>query len=1244
MILVSITCAQASRALGLGGAGVDLIAKRVLFRTGPNSGSFVDFPVPGQTVFFHVVWESVGLPSSVMVSLRAELDGALFCGGTAAAPGEEVGTWCTTGWTVAEGRHTLRWIIDRDNDIAEVDETNNVAIFEWDTRAPPTATATPTPVPPSTATRTSTPTRTRTNTPPAVFTPTHTPASNATSTRTRTPTTARSPGSDPTPTSTGGAEIEGAFARGDANCSLRFTAADVVATARGVQGEPLCGNDDCDRNGVLDVADVDCAALCLFGTCAIPPHAPHVMDVQPETAPGIATGSIIRVNGVNLGSPDNVRRVTIGGREAEVVDLITEEDLTGGSGARGGGPSGETLTVAVPVLEEGTHDLVVFNGEIAGPPMAIEVSPPVPIGARDGLQDLLDLLDELVVAFLGLDLSTAFGEEELPILLQLANDYRAALASVDLEGLPPELLTEIDALVDGSGLPESTREVIAEIRSQRARAPRGLAPVTARTIQVTRNWLIFVRATPTTIIQFTPAAAATPAYIALGALAVKTAVFAGAVVALYKGLEFAVTPVIVDWKFFDADSSEVPVAVPGGRVQVKTGNAIDVGIDLLANTAYPREIRLQGEACRTNCEGESCETNCREYTLPVLPGFCGRALFRLARGTFVSEHELSAAIRPVLISLFPNQAEVEDPLELLVSGVRPCESRIVYTGPEPSTEQVEVRPLGESGESNVLVTLAGVPPLGSDPQAGALAELPPGRYGVRVQVQDQPSAESEPLEFRTLIRGLRLTCPSNVIRLDELFRISCTAETTPEGARFPEPFDLSFSVTEPGGSTPDDVIVFRFQSTDDLSHKGFRFIALQPGVIRIKATLAASGTVLAESNVLEITLTDPLAPTIESLETTPPCGSTLRVGDSVAIEVEARDNVPGLFRIRVKADQGERRVFEDGCLCPAGSLVCSASFEMPILDTFEMGELQLEIEVEDRAGNETDRTCIFQIEVPVVDVSPPQVTLTGIDPSCPACTSPPCPPCAGAAAGDLIEVRAEAVDDIEMEKIRVTTPLDGVSNPEQALYEFDCPPGSTICAQVFSIRLREGCLAPPEVTVTATAFDAGSNTSEPAELRFTIQRPQCDFVNASFSISARFRSTEGGIFSGSEIRNRVIGVGTGENNEFAFEFAAEEETATFSGTVSPAADRLETFMLDWTAFHPNGSPSDVMHLGGIDVPLVLMSPNGRVLTYRLEGAEMCEKVIIVDRKQYFLDGALASDLPEILCDEGTMTFQLIRGR
>jgi len=108
--------------------GVDIQAERAYLNTAAGGeGSEVTTPAVGQTVYFHLDFSVVGGSDAVTVDRRAIIDGQTFCDFSAASTPGAYFTWCTDGWTVTAGDHTLRWDLDYNNTVAETNENNNSA-------------------------------------------------------------------------------------------------------------------------------------------------------------------------------------------------------------------------------------------------------------------------------------------------------------------------------------------------------------------------------------------------------------------------------------------------------------------------------------------------------------------------------------------------------------------------------------------------------------------------------------------------------------------------------------------------------------------------------------------------------------------------------------------------------------------------------------------------------------------------------------------------------------------------------------------------------------------------------------------------------------------------------------------------------------------------------------------------------------------------------------------------------------
>lgn len=109
-------------------AGVDIQAERAYLNTAAGGeGSEVTTPVEGQTVYFQLDFSVVGAGGAVTVDRRAMIDGQTFCDFSAPSTPGAYFTWCTDGWTVTAGDHTLRWDLDYNNTVAETNESNNSA-------------------------------------------------------------------------------------------------------------------------------------------------------------------------------------------------------------------------------------------------------------------------------------------------------------------------------------------------------------------------------------------------------------------------------------------------------------------------------------------------------------------------------------------------------------------------------------------------------------------------------------------------------------------------------------------------------------------------------------------------------------------------------------------------------------------------------------------------------------------------------------------------------------------------------------------------------------------------------------------------------------------------------------------------------------------------------------------------------------------------------------------------------------
>lgn len=119
---------------GAAGAGVDVVAERAYLKTASGGeGSEVATPAVGQTVYFYVDYSLSGATGIVILSRQAIFDEQEFCHITQTITAGSYSAWCDTGWTATAGDHTLRWDFDYNNQVKEIDETNNSATVMWTT-------------------------------------------------------------------------------------------------------------------------------------------------------------------------------------------------------------------------------------------------------------------------------------------------------------------------------------------------------------------------------------------------------------------------------------------------------------------------------------------------------------------------------------------------------------------------------------------------------------------------------------------------------------------------------------------------------------------------------------------------------------------------------------------------------------------------------------------------------------------------------------------------------------------------------------------------------------------------------------------------------------------------------------------------------------------------------------------------------------------------------------------------------
>lgn len=130
----------------------DLQAVRAYFLTSLTNGLPAPVPVAGQQVYAYLDYQAQRADPPIRSDVVVKVDDTVLWRG-AADLGASGRVWCDQPWTASAGAHVLRWEIDPDDAVEELDEANNVAQYAFavlggGTRtAPPTSTPTPTVAP-----------------------------------------------------------------------------------------------------------------------------------------------------------------------------------------------------------------------------------------------------------------------------------------------------------------------------------------------------------------------------------------------------------------------------------------------------------------------------------------------------------------------------------------------------------------------------------------------------------------------------------------------------------------------------------------------------------------------------------------------------------------------------------------------------------------------------------------------------------------------------------------------------------------------------------------------------------------------------------------------------------------------------------------------------------------------------------------------------------------------------------------
>jgi hypothetical protein len=646
------------------------------------------------------------------------------------------------------------------------------------------------------------------------------------------------------------------YPRGDADCSLTVSAVDMVAEVRAFGNTSTCGNDDCDRDGALTPADATCVASCLFDECPIPANGPRVASAAADSAPNIVPYSAIQLTG-NFGSADRLKRVTIGGLDAQVVAF----------------DSPNTLEVIVPGdVPPGPATVVVFDGDIAGPASTITVAAAVPIGQPDTLDGTFDLLDTAVSLMLALDLNSIFGSDAGTLrdsLQSFRTDFAAQRAALAADpNLTAAVRAHLDAAVDGSGAPEMLRALISELESLLvSRAPRGFRPLLNPTVAIAA----IARGARTIRIVGAVATAAT-APISLPAAAGIALLLGIATGVMIHFASMPMAPVIASLvAFTDVNQNVLGFPVPGGFVRILADHVSPATTALLI--VEPRGVRT--------VQATSFADNTFLFPLPDPPtgDFCGRVQFQLFdTSTQLGSPGIETNVLPVLLGISPSsEGYIGQRLDLDTHGVLGCLDRATAEFTSVSIQSTYYEAVLGDGGAHLPVP-----------------DIHPDAYSVAVSVASLFSIGHQgPLAIRDLLPPT-IACHATTFAVPptdpsvpptDPTSTNCTVRPQPNNVFFPPGASVRWQSSDP------NVGVVRPASVDARSPAGpgTEFEAFRPGTTTVTATYLHKDTMETSVTGITMTVTDESPPQL-MLTSNPPAGM-VDLGATITVTATAYDNV-----------------------------------------------------------------------------------------------------------------------------------------------------------------------------------------------------------------------------------------------------------------------------------------------------------------------------------------------------------------
>lgn len=831
---------------------------------------------------------------------------------------------------------------------------------------------------------------------------------------------------------------ENLFPRGDADCSISISAADIVAAIRGRDQAGDCRN-DCDRNGAAGESDdIGCTVGCQFGDCRVPPHAPQIDDIQPYSRAEAVPFSVIRITGTNFGSGDHPTRVTIGGADAG-VPFVEAED---------------SMLVMVPPVPPGEADVVVSYGDLAGRRFPISVSDmgsmntTATLNTTATFEQLNQRMFEALMEMAELELGPEFGETAEIVLDQVTGAAESTQAFVE-EFLSADfssgLRQAFDTAAAESGLIIELENFTAEVHAIGSLGrPVDLVLVRGPAMQLAGAAHMMAELMRQVVSSFAPP----PPPPLLGPAAV---VFAqAAVLTLVVEAMYALlirTPILpLALEYFDVNGAPSDVPIAGGIIRIPLRL-----IDLVPAQLFARIIwngpPLQAEPIRTSASPPFIEIR-----LPERIGLCDDMQLQLvARPAELPSRPRSLDLYPQLLDVITSNVRLGRTVELEVTGALGCRSGVLW-------------PFGLEGEDPFFTGNSGLYPIPLDPPPPApslgrttVPNLPQGPGSVFVELRDRGlRSNALPITFDSEVTAMTITCPGSPIELGEL--IGCTATPTPENRMFPIGSEISFTSSDPGVAAPEFVIGPAVQSMETFG----------VGTAEISAILRSRGLILAVSSKnAAIEVVDTRGPAIEL---TPEDGQTLEVdpGDRIHLTATASD-LSGVTDIQLVASPSPVESIQTSGSCSSG-IQCIKQVEVVLRDE---GLTTLDVTIQARAidgiGNES--------------VSPP-LSFSIRDDSAPAITVS-ASQADQVTPGTTIVFTVEATDDIHVDRLELAIDGDAATATETS---FSCPTGSAAmpCSTTFQVTVADAGFSSRDFVVRFTAVDLNENRSNPEERQFRV--------------------------------------------------------------------------------------------------------------------------------------------------------------